>query len=412
MLKEKHTCFPVTGRKILTNQTERKGQLQLAKGRNLQFVPLSQPLVQACEGFNERLRQGGIVDEYFSSRPNRDRGEGPPTAMEAERYIGVDDGGQVHGAYILRWQFLWLRGERFLGACYGHPVSEGIINKQYAMMGVSILRDALKRCEYLHMLGASGRNGSAFRVAQHAGWQIEDVPFLFRVIQGGKFLRRLPQMQRSGGRRLLATVGGTTGLAGIASGLLHGGSAIWNRGGPSLRPASNVTVEEVTSLAGAADEVWGRANSQYAFCVVRDGAHVDPSFPVDRADLHRLVVRHQGSVVGWSVVMTEGLSRLRNYLGEVVPGLIVDAFGDTAYAPEIVRATTLYLADRGVDVVITNTSHNHWIAGYKGAGFLTWRSQYPLLVSKSLAHRIGDFPAIMPQTHMSRGDGDGVHYLH
>jgi len=403
--------FPLPGLKVLTNQTERKGQSQLAKARNIQFVPLTRHLVQASEEFNERLRQGGVADEYFSSRPNHDRGEAPPAPMEAERYVGVDADGRVRGAYILRWQFLWLRGERFLGACYGHPVSEGIIDKQYAMMGVSVLRDALKRCGYLHMLGASGRNGSVFRVAQHAGWQIEDVPFLFRVINGGRFLRRLPHMQRSEGRRLLATVGGATGLAQIASGLLHGGSAVWNRGSPPLRPSSNVIVEEVDSLAGAADEVWGRANSQYAFCVVRDGAHVDPSFPLDRTDLHRLVVRHHGSIVGWSVVMTEGLSRVRNYLGDVVAGLIVDAFGDTAYASEVVRCATAYLADCGVDVVITNTSHDRWIAGYKRAGFLTWRSQYPLLVSKSLAHRIGDFPAIMPQTHMSRGDGDGVHYL-
>jgi hypothetical protein len=332
--------------------------------------------------------------------------------MEAERYVGVDAEGQVRGAYILRWQFLWLRGEQFLGACYGHPVSEGVINKRYAMMGVSILRDALRRCEYLHMLGASGRDGSVFRVAQHAGWQIEDVPFLFRVIRGGPFLQRLPQMQRSGGRRLLASISAKTGLANIASRVLNEGSALWHHGSSALRVSSNVTVEEVSSLAGSADEAWLRSSSQYAFCVVRDGAHVDPSFPLDRTDLHRLVVRHQGSVVGWSVVMTEGLSRLQTYLGDVAAGLIVDAFGDTAYACEVVRAATTYLADQGVDVVITNTSHNRWVAGYKSAGFIPWSSQYPLLVSKSLAHRIGDFPAVMPQTHMSRGDGDGVHYLH
>jgi len=384
----------------------------LSASRNLRFVPLTKDVVESCEAFNERLRQEGIVDEYFSCSPNRDRGDVPPAPMESERYVGIDADGQTHGAYILRWQFLWLRGEKFLGACYGHPVSEGIIDKQYAMVGVSVLRDALKRCEYLHMLGASGRNGSVFRVAQHVGWQIEDVPFLFRVIDGRRFLRGIPQMRRGRERRALASIVGATGVAQIATRALHGGAAFWNRGRSSLRLSSNVTLEEVSALAGAADEVWSRACSQYDFCVVRDGSHVDPMFPLDRADLHRLVVRHQGSIVGWSVVMTEGLSRLRSYLGDVRPGLIVDAFGDTAYASEVVRATTAYLAEQGVDVVITNTSHNRWIAGYKRAGFITWRSQYPLLVSKSLAHRIGDLPDIMPQTHMSRGDGDGVHYLH
>ena len=384
----------------------------MAKARNLQFVPLTHNLVQACDEFNERLRQGGFVGSPFNCSANRDCGEGPPAPMEFESYVGVDADGQVRGGYHLRWQFLWLRGERLLGASWAYPISEGIIDKQYAMVGVSVLRDAAKRCEYLYVLGAGGRNGDVFRVAQHAGWEIEDVPFLFRVIKGGRFLRKLPQTQRGPARRLLATMSSATGLAQIATDVLHVGSAICNRGSSSLRPLSKVTIEKVASLAGVANEVWSRVNSQYAFCVVRDGAHIEPSFPVDRTDLHRLVVRHQGSIIGWSVVMREGLSRLQAYLGDVAPGLIVDAFGDTAYASEIVRATTAYLAAQGVDVVITNTSHSRWLAAYKRAGFLTWQSQFPLIVSRSLARRIGDLHVVMPQTHMSRGDGDGVHYLY
>ena len=110
--------------------------------------------------------------------------------------------------------------------------------------------------------------------------------------------------------------------------------------------------------------------------------------------------------------MREGLSRLQAYLGDVAPGLIVDAFGDTAYASEIVRAATAYLAAQGADVVITNTSHEGWVTGYRRAGFIAWRSQFPLMVSRSLAHRIGNLHAAMPMTHMSRADADGVHYLH
>jgi hypothetical protein len=343
---------------------------------------------------------------------NRNRGDSPPGPMEVERYVGVDVAGQVRGAYSLRWQFLWLQGERLLGTHYGYPISEGIVDKQYAMVGVSILRDAVKRCEYLYTLGADGRTGNVFRVAQHAGWAIEDVPFLFRVINGGRFLRRLPQIQRRVERRVLVTIFSATGAAQIASGILHAGSAICNHGSSSLRTSVHVTVEEVATLAAAADEVWSRVRSQYGYCVVRDDAHVELSFPIERTDLHRLVVRHQGSIVGWSVVMIRGLSRLRAYLGDVAPGLIVDAFGDAAYASEIVRAATAYLAARNVDVVITNTSHRGWLIGYKHMGFVAWRSQFPLIVSRSLAGRIGDLNAVMPRIHMSRGDGDGVHYLH
>ena len=152
--------------------------------------------------------------------------------------------------------------------------------------------------------------------------------------------------------------------------------------------------------------------SQYGFCVVRDGAHVDPAFPPEREDLHRLVVRRGGAIIGWCVVMAQSLSRLKAFLGDVVPGLIVDTFGDTSDSTEIARAATAFLADQGVDVVLTNTSHHSWLSAYKRIGFLSWASQYPVIVSKSLAQRIGDLPGTMLHAHITRGDGDGVHYLH
>ncbi len=369
-------------------------------------MPLTPDLLQAYGEFNARLHKTGTVGV-----PNRDRNGDAPAPMEAERYVGVDGGGEIRGAYLLRWQSLWLRGQQVRGAALGLPISEGIVNKRYAMVGVSVLRDAVKRCEDQYVLGGGGRDGNVFRVARHAGWQIADVPFVFRVLKGRNFLRKLPQTQHGGGR-ILASLVGNTGLAQLATDLLHAGSALRHGGSFSLRQSSGGTVEEVPSLREAAEEVWPRVKSQYTFCVVRDGAHVEPAFPPGRADLHRLVVRVGGSIVGWAVVMTESLSRLKDFLGDVTPGLIVDAFGDTSHATEIVRAATLYLASQGVDVMMTNVSHRRWMSAYKKAGFLSWRSQFPLIVSRSLGRRIGDLALTLPESHVSRGDGDGVHYLH
>ncbi|MGH9405788.1 MAG: hypothetical protein ACRD3D_08140 [Terriglobia bacterium] len=382
----------------------------MSKERTLKFFPLTGDLVPACNNFNERLRAAGF-DGQFSSSPNAGRDGDIPCPMQVERYVGIDEEGDVRGAYLLRWQFLWLRGETFLGAAYGYPISEGVVNKKYAMVGVSVLRDATKRCEHLYVLGGSGREGNVFRIARHAGWELQDVPFLFRVIRGGPFLRKLPQMRSQKGRILVAKIGSSTGLSGIAVKILHGGSALYHGGRSSLRQPSDVTVEEVNTFSGIGDELWLRVRSQYGFCVVRDGSHLEPMFPPSRSDLHRLIVRRQGTVIGWTVVMTQSLSRLQSYLGDVAPGLIVDAFGDVNEASHIVRAATAYLADKAVDAVLTNASHGRWIAAYKHAGFLSRPSQFPLIVSRSLARRIGNLSLMMAETHMSRGDGDGVHYL-
>lgn len=379
--------------------------------RKIEFAPLTQERVAACEEFNDRLRAGGFEGK-FECCTNRDRGESPPGPKEVDRYVALDADGHVRGAYLLRWQSLWLRGEKIRAASYGCPISEGVIDRQYAMVGVAVLRDAIQRCEYLYLLGGGGKSGSVFRLGQHLGWQLQDVPFLFRVLRGGRLIARLPQTQRRSERRRLAALGEATGLSHLITGLVQAGSAARFGGSLSLRQRKAVTVEEVKALADAADEIWDRVRSQYAFCVVRDGAHVEASFPADRAGLYRLVVRSNGTIVGWCVVMTKGLSRLRSFLGDVACGLIVDAFGDPEYSTEVVRAATAYLADQGVDVAITNASHHSWIRGYRRTGFLTWRSQFPLVVSQSLAKRIGDLAAVMPHAHLSRADGDGVYYLH
>lgn len=376
----------------------------------LQFVPLTQNLVDAAKNFNQRLATAGL-NSKFICLSNRDRDDAPPVPMEVERYIAVDANGEMRGGYLIRWQFLWLRGDQFLGATYGYPISEGYIDKKYTMLGVSILRDALKRTEYLYALGAGGEQGNLFSVAKHAGWKMHDVPFLFRIVQGGSFVRKLPQLQRSAGRRALAGTAAATGVASLATGLLHAASAASHGGNSALRLSRGITVERVETLADVADELWLRVRSQYDFCVVRDSLHVDPAFPRERTDLHRLVIHYSGSVIGWAVVMTEGLSRIRAFLGDVTPGLLVDAFGETQYADIIVRAATSYLASLGIEVIITNASHSRWLAAYKKAGYLNWRSQFPLIISKALAARTGDLSAIMARTHMSRGDADGVHYL-
>ena len=383
--------------------------------RRLEFLPLTPALLPSCSKFNQRLAGAGFIGQFscIANRDQRDHSDpaAPPSPMEIQRFVAVDPAGEVRGGYQLRWQKIWLRGAEFQAAAYGYPVSEGIIDKQYAMLGVAILRDAVKRCEFLYTLGAGGESGNVFRVARHSGWQMRDVPFFFRVIKGGNFVRNLPQLQRKPAGRPLGGLAAAFGLAQLGSAALQAGSAALHSGSLSLRVPRDYKVDEVPSLADAANTVWPRVRGQYDFCVVRDGAHVEPMFPPERKDLHRLVIRHHGAPVGWAVVMTESLGRIRAYLGDVIPGLIVDAFGDPAHARQIVRAAAAYLAAQDIDVILTNASHQNWINAYRSSGFLSTRSQFPLIISRSLAQLVENFQAIMPHSHFTRADGDGVHYL-
>jgi hypothetical protein len=382
---------------------------ELQEKTRLEFVPLSQDLVAACHRFNGRLAPANLGGEVTCVPNSPGPQSGTPQPMENQRFVAIDASGEIRGAYQLRWQYFWLDGSQFLGAAYGFPVSEGMIDKRYAMLGVGILRDALKRCECLYTLGAGGADGHVFRVAKHAGWQIHDVPFLFKIIHAARFTRLLPQLHTTAARRALAQFGAATGLAQLAASVLQLGSAA--RTGRLSSSSRRVSVERVYDLSAIADEIWLRVRSSYRFCVVRDAAHLSGMYPLSRRDLHLLAVRHAGELVGWAVVMTENLSRLRVYLGYIAPGLIVDAFGDPSFSREIVSAAASYLADQNVDVILTNESHQRWIRAYKSAGFLTRPSQFPFISSRALSQRLAPLPEIISQSHLCRGDGDGVHYL-
>src|SRR4051794_35291293 len=103
---------------------------QLQEKPGIQFVSLTQDLLAACRRFNERLAPANLGGQ-FACIPNPLRSQPSPHPMENERFVALDSSGEVRGAYRLRWQYFWLDGSQFLGAAYGFPVSEGMIDKRY-----------------------------------------------------------------------------------------------------------------------------------------------------------------------------------------------------------------------------------------------------------------------------------------
>jgi hypothetical protein len=89
---------------------------------------------------NQRLRAGGVAHQ-LGTDPD------PPALGDRivhENYVAVD-GDFVRGGYTLIWQYASVGGQLRRLAFLQIPLSEGIVERKYASLGLLLLKDAMRR---------------------------------------------------------------------------------------------------------------------------------------------------------------------------------------------------------------------------------------------------------------------------
>ncbi len=352
---------------------------------SLQILPFAQPAVSAVREFNQRLLAGGAAaDQQFPETPD------PGWMPGMELFLAVEES-LVRGGYILRRQMFSAAGAPLPAAHYRLPLSEGVINRTYAMLGLRMVRDALCREPRLYALGMGGWDKPLPRMLQRLGWTLCAVPFHFKVVHPGRFLRHIRALRSSPLRRAAFDAAAFTGAGWLgmkALGLAR-----------RLPPAP---VDLAPAFAPWADEVWERARPAYGLLAQRDAATLDQLYPP--SDPRFLRVRAAG---GWAVLLD---TQMRNHkqFGDMRVGAIVDCLARPEFAGAVVRATAILLEQRGVDLIVSNQLHAAWSRALLESGFRTGPSNYLLALSPAFAQAAGDNH---DQFHINRGDGDGPIHL-
>jgi len=160
--------------------------------------PYSADLIPAVRAFNKRLATGGVAPEFHFPESNipdwLPKLDG--RRIYQEYYLAVD-GESVRGGFILKFQDFFLAGKLQPVVYYHLPVSEGIINKAYAGVGVHMLRSALKLRPMLFALGMGGFDRPLPQMLQALGWNLCAVPFYFRQITRRNSCARLRPCARA-----------------------------------------------------------------------------------------------------------------------------------------------------------------------------------------------------------------------
>jgi hypothetical protein len=345
--------------------------------------------------FNTRLQKAGVIFTFpVSSRELMQRDPGVDAPYQTA-YV-LTDGPSVRGGYILKDEQLFASGEYFSAGNYQLPLSEGIVDRKYAIVGVQLIKDALARQTRLYCLGMGSRARPLPQLLSRLGWAVSEVPFLFRIENAGNFTREIRWLRQRGVYRHALDIARHSGLLAGVVGLARLRRRVF---GPKV--SSDVSVSEVARLPEDIDELFSRVRGDYGLLCDRRAAAMNKKLPPQEPKLSRLLVYRSGRLAGWVIL---SISRLPNHtqFGNMKVGCVVDGLAAPADVGIVVAEACKRLGAAACDLLVSNQSHSAWIAALRRHGFFTGPSNFVLALSKDLAAR-----AAGPLRHFTRADGDG-----
>jgi hypothetical protein len=352
--------------------------------------------IEGVRAFNRRLASGGIEFQFPETHISRDYPPRVGRRISQEHFVAVDETGAVRGAYILKTEPFWIAGREQLVCNFQLPLSEGIVDKKWSMVGVRLLTDALKRNPLLYCLGMGGTARPLPQMLARFGWDLVEVPFYFRVLRGGNFARELRAV--GGATATALRLAGRLGFASLGTEAWK----LWSRiQAPSSSRRNDVEiVEEFSSEVDADQEVLLRDISCSA---VRSSVTLSERFLKDDKRFLRLVLRDsEARLEGWALI---GVSQLKDHkqFGNMKLGSLIDVMAREGSEAALIQECLQVLEDRGADLVVSNQTHRRWCTALEENFFRAGPSNFALARSPQLT-ALG---LESNKLHFTRGDGDG-----
>ncbi len=351
--------------------------------------------------FNQRLIAGGADPNlvFFTRAQPQWLPQFDGAKLYQEFFVALEDG-VVRGGYALKYQdFSVADGTVHNVGYYHHPISESIINNSFAALGGMLLKHAMNRSPLLYCLGMGGYDRPLPKMLVRLGWAHFAVPFYFKIIRPNRFLREMQALRISPSRRAMLDLAAFTGAGWVGVKTIQAFRTL------SAPKSAAFTVEKVKEFSGWVDPLWERAKSGYAMTAVRDSQTLRTLYPASIPHLTRLRIRRNGEDIGWAVV---GERLKSEKYGEMRVGSIVDCCAQPEDALPVITAASAALVEHGMDLIVSNQSHQLWARALENAGFLNSSSNFIFAAGKKLSALLEPFAERQPYLHFTRADGDGL----
>jgi len=370
----------------------------------LLIEPYTEAHILQIHAFNERLRKGGSSFQFSTNPSAGNAFVGSLNEIRSEHYVVLDNSRIVRGAYTIVFQRFLIAGVPEKVGFLQIPISEGSVNSAFGIVGLLLLKDALRRSPLLFGLGMGGIDRPLPKLFRALGAWLCEVPFLFRVVRARSFLRNATVFRSTPLLRLASKVASTTGLGTLGLGLIHS-----VRSSRSV-PAHDLSVECTVNFQESADQVWLGSGPNYSCIAFRDCGTLNQLYPERDPRYHRLTIHQQKKMAGWALV-TDSQMRNHNHFGDMRVGAIVNCLAQDNGEDAVIAGATRFLRQRGVDLIVSNQLHPGWVNALRRAGYLSFRSNFVLALAPALSAKIKTIDPTLQRVHMNRGDGDGAYNL-
>ena len=369
------------------------------KNRGITVEPYTESLSSAVRAFNQRISDVShyqLRERVESSWLKPDE----PILPREENFVAID-GDEVRGGYILKREAFLVRGlPLVVGSWYGQ-LSEVLRERKYGLVGVELARSAAAQSP---LLMDTSLDENLLRLVKALRWKTSPVPLLFKVHRPARFVRRFHSIRSRPGMSTVLDVAAFSGAAWVA------GKAATAYAGRRALAGSDCQAEVIEQFGARADEIWQSSKDAYEMVGVRDSKTLNRVHPSHGPAFTRLLVSRDGRPVGWCVLLEKQHQDHPRY-GDLNVGIVVDAMARPEHAQHVLAAADDYLRNQGVDVTVTNHSHEDWLSAAARQGF--WRSNVSMSygVSPELAELLDPFDELAQRVHLTRADGEGEFYV-
>jgi hypothetical protein len=356
------------------------------------FAPEDEAAVRA---FNARLAAGDAGFQFPASLQEFTVPTAPGPPLWTEVWL-AHEGQSVRGGFLLKHERLLLPEGILEVGNFQLPLSEGIVDRRYATVGLTLPQQALALQPALYSLGMGSVTRPLPRLLARLKWTVEEVPFFFRVVHGGAFVRNVRALRSSPRRRALLDTLGTSGVAGL--GALSWRAAALAR---ALMQPGGVRLTAVERFDERADGVLAASRATHTALLDRSSAALNIKFPAGDARLRRFMVEESGRVCGWLLLTVSDLKDHKQF-GDLRLGCLVDGLAEPHLIGAAVAAAAHELSAAGVDLIVSNQSHAAWQRALERSLFARGPSNFVLARSPAFAPNLA-----LASLHVNRGDGDG-----
>jgi hypothetical protein len=359
------------------------------------------------EAFNARMLAAGQPHRLSTEHAFEALRVPPGFPIALCRYLCLVDG-RVRGGVSVREQTFRVRGaEDTPIAFYGYPLSEGIIDPEFGMVGLMIHKEFLRRYPLIYGLGVGSLDAPVARLMMGTGWSSRPVPFHFNVLRAKPFLRNFAYLRRRGRTRVAFDLLASSGLGSAGLGLFKLAQQLRGRQ-PDVR---GLVVEPFEAWGGWADAVWEQARDRYTFIGERSAAALAALYPAGHPHMRKVQVRRaDGRVLGWAVYSAAPVSG-HNYFGNMTLGALIDMLAAPEDAYTVVSGVLSTLAKTKADLVVVNHASAAWNAAFERAGLLSGPTNSFLFLSPKLRQALDPSEVYADGFYFTRGDGDGPVHL-